>query len=175
MNPLIPFSIPVSGLRVGTYSYEFDVDRDFFACFENSQIEEGSIQVKLEFEKQAAMYVLNFQLTGVVSTICDRCLEPFQLPIEQEQGITVKFDEDERDEAEVVYISPETKVFNVARFVYEFAHLALPLMRTHDMADEECDPVMLDYLDSGVGSAEPDSDTTEAENPWDVLKKLKPE
>jgi uncharacterized protein len=173
MNPLIPFSIPVSGLRLGTYHYEFELDRDFFACFENSQIDECSIRVKLDFEKQTSMYVLDFQLEGTVQAVCDRCLEDFQLPIAQEQRLTIKFDEEERDEADVVYILPETKTLSVARFVYEFAHLALPLMRTHDAAGETCDPAMMNILENGVGSSDDAPPPPDGVNPWDVLKKLK--
>jgi uncharacterized metal-binding protein YceD (DUF177 family) len=103
-----------------------------------------------------------------VKAICDRCLEAFDLPIEDTQVLLVKFDEKEWEDAEVVYILKETPKLNVARYIYEFVSLAVPLTKTHDEAGEECDPEMLKFLTKQDEDA-PDEPPTSGPL-WDALK-----
>jgi uncharacterized metal-binding protein YceD (DUF177 family) len=70
------------------------------------------------------------------------------LPIEDRQALLVKFDDKESEEAEVVYILHSTQTLNVARYIYEFINLAVPMTKTHDDAGENCNPEMLRFLDN---------------------------
>jgi len=171
MKALEHFSIPVKGLGLGIHTYDFQLGDEYFTHFENSQITEGTIKVKTYFDKREDMYVFTFDWQGAVATTCDRCLGDLQLPIQGAEQLVVKFAEIEREEVDVVYIPMDTSHFNVARYVYEYVSLSLPLIKAHDNDDPDqpsCDPEMMDRLYGDGGNNE--EMTT---NPiWDVLKDL---
>lgn len=165
MDPLVPFSLPISGMRDGMHRFRFEIGKEFFSSFEGTVIPDGNLIVTLEFDKRPSLFLLDFFIQGTVRVECDRCLEPFDLPLESRQMLMVKFDEEAHDEAEVVYILRGTTEFNVASYIYEFIHLAVPMIKNHEMAGQQCDENIHKYLQPG----EPD----DSENPiWQELKKL---
>jgi DUF177 domain-containing protein len=166
MEALDHFTIPVAGLSDGLHEFNFSIGDDFFQCFEESPLECGQLEVNLRFDKEHSMYELAFDIKGTVVTTCDRCLEEFDFPIEDRQHLLVKFDEKEWEDADVVYIAPGTQKLNVAKYIYEFINLAVPMVKTHDKAAERCNPEMLKFLDSQEADGE-----QPASNPaWDALK-----
>lgn len=170
MDALIPYTLPVKGLGVGIHRYDFRIDHLFFEHFESSPIREAEIDLQLEFDKRIDMYVLDFSFSGTVRTECDRCLAPIDLPIADEQQLVVKLSHEPGDEeADLVYISPDTEQFNVARYIYEYVVLSLPMIKVYDCEDEDplpCDEEMLDRLEA-------DEHTDDSPNPiWDELRKL---
>ncbi len=173
MNPLVPFVIPIRGLYPGLHDYTFDIDASFFGQFENAPVQDGEVEVRLELIKQSDMYVLQFEFEGTVKTDCDRCLAPISLPIEGAERLLVKFSlEETSEEAEVIFIHPETPKLDVSKYVYEFICLAIPMIKTYDCQAEEekpCDEKMLGYLET-------QNEEEQEDNPiWDALKKLKEE
>ncbi|MBR9923215.1 MAG: DUF177 domain-containing protein [Bacteroidetes bacterium] len=173
MDPLISYSLPISGLRDGLHHFDFQIDDKFFEAYDASAIKHGDLKVDLTFDKNPSFFVLDIFITGTIEQDCDRCLEPFSLPIESDNSIKIKFDDNEREEADIVYISRDRKKLNVARFIYEFIHLSIPMSKTHDMADEDCDPEFLEYLDQADPAQEPASESEEKPSVWDALKNLK--
>lgn len=173
MDALIQYSIPVKGLHNGMHQFDFQIDRAFFQNFEASPIEDGRIDLVLYFDKRPDLLVLQFVFRGFVKTECDRCLAAIDLPLQGDQTLMVKYSmEEEPEEAEVVYISPETQVLNVAKYIYEFICLAMPLIKVYDCENDEnrvCNEEMLRYLNQ-----EPEAEEeAESGNPiWDELKKL---
>ncbi|MBI5917098.1 MAG: DUF177 domain-containing protein [Bacteroidetes bacterium] len=170
MDALAHFTIPVSGLNNGLHEYDFSIDRTFFECFPESLVEDGSVAVHFSFDKSPDLYVMTFEIEGTVKAICDRCLEAFDLPIEDTQVLLVKFDEKELEDAEINYILKETPKMNVARYIYEFINLAVPLTKTHDEAGEECDPGMLKFLTKEDEDAPKESPASGSI--WDALRGL---
>jgi len=148
MDSLIQFNIPVSGLRDKVHRFDFQLDKSFFQCFSESPIKDGNIEVQLEFDKRPDLYVLTFDIKGTVKAICDRCLEEFDLPLCANQSLLAKFDNSEHEEAEVIYILQGTKKLNVAKYIYEFVNLAMPIIKMHEKAGEECKKDMLKHLSS---------------------------
>lgn len=172
MKAHIPFSIPIKGLNSGIHPYHYQVDQAFFESFENSMIDEGKVDCKVDLDKRPDMLVIQFDLEGWAAAPCDRCLVPIQLPIHGTHQLLVKFSEEtDGDEGEVLYLHPESPTINLAKFIYEYICLSLPMIKVYDCDSEEdppCDFDMLSYL--GLD----DEDDTEEENPvWDALKGLK--
>ncbi|MEL7021681.1 MAG: hypothetical protein AAGK47_08735, partial [Bacteroidota bacterium] len=120
MKALEHFSIPVKGLGLGMHTYEFDLDSEFFAQFEQAQIKAATIRVKVYFDKREDMYVFTFDWEGTTDAVCDRCLTDIQLPLKGADQLVVKFAEEMREEVDVVYIPMDTSHFNVARYIYEY-------------------------------------------------------
>ena len=168
MEALAAFSLPIAGLRMGEHPFEFALDRAFFREFPDSPVSEAKVAAKVLVEKHPSMYVLRFDLLGDVRTECDRCLEPFDLPIDVEERLTLKFGTGESEDDDVEYIPRDASHYNVAQHLYEFTVLDIPVSKTHDDADQECDPEMLAQLDK---LSQPTDDGEPTESIWDALKK----
>lgn len=167
METFDQFTIPVAGLSDGLHEYDFQIGKAFFQQFEGSLVEDADIAVHFSFDKRSDLYVMSFEIDGTVKSICDRCLETFDLPVEDEQSLLVKFDETEWEDVDIVYIPHGTQQLNVARYIYEFINLAVPMTKTHDDAGESCDPEMLKYIEK-----EEDEQKADSASIWDSLKGL---
>lgn len=184
MDALIQFSIPVKGLRQGVYDYNFHIDRRFFECFEASPVENGNVDIRLRFDKQPGMFVLDMDIEGTVNTECDRCLAPIQLPIADQRNFVVKFStEEETDDEDVVYIHPDAQRFDLAPYIYEYLILAIPMVKTVDCENEPpegCDRELLERFVlreeelENIAEFEPEEEDTESEGEpdpiWAALK-----
>ncbi len=176
MDALIPYVIPVKGLRHGVHAFKFQIDDAFFKHFEESPVQQGQIEMTMTFDKRPDLIILEFDFEGTVKTECDRCLAPINLPIADTQRLMVKFSEEEEPEdAEVVYMHPEAQQLNVARYVYEFICLAIPMIRVYDCQndpDRPCNEDMLRYLDNAADTSE--EANRDEQNPFrEALKKWK--
>ncbi len=168
MEALKEFTIPIEGLGYGVHYFDFQIDKAFFDHFPTSPIKNGNFNLKLHFDKRPDMLVLTFEFKGAFKTDCERCLENINLPLKDSLQIVVKYSDETEEEAEIVYISTETKLLNVAKYAYESICLAIPLIKVCDEIDDPpCNQSMLDYLEN----VEEEPNT---ENPiWEALKKFK--
>lgn len=180
MEPLIEFSIPVRGLGLGLHQFDYQIDSAFFAHFEESPVKAGQFELRMYLDKRPDLMTLHVDYEGKAHTSCDRCLADIHLPVSGQGDLLFKFregsegEEDEQDE-DVVYLSPNTPKLNVARYLYEFIILGMPMIKVYDCEEEDprpCDQDMLKYLDhTSRTDDEPSDDDT---NPiWDALKDLK--
>ena len=175
MGNLKEFSLPIKGLKNGVHEYDFEIGNDFFKNFEGSPIEEGDFDVHLTFDKRDSFFELVFDIDGTIRTECDRCTAGISLPVSDSQYLTVKYSIEEREEdAEVVYILPDSSELNVAKYIYEFICLSIPFHKVYDCENDDpqpCDFDVLKLISGEVSSVE--EDTTEApvkKNPFDDLK-----
>lgn len=172
MNGLAGYTLPIGGMKQGIYDFDYQIDKSFFDCFEDSFIKEGNLQVKLELDKRSSLYVLDFKITGTVQTTCDRCLEEFSLDIESEEQLIVKFSTEATEEAEVIYLPMGTPELSVAQYIYEFIALAVPIRKVHpndESGNMTCNKIVLKYL---VKEEDIKDDNQTIENPiWGDLKK----
>ncbi len=169
MDPFLPYSIPIQGLKIGIHQYQYTLDNAFFRHFEGSPIEEGLVEVQLQLDKRSDMLLLDFRFDGYSNAECDRCTAAIRLPIHDERQLVVKYgDAEGEEEDEVVFISRDAPELNVARYLYEFAVLALPITNTYDCQNDPVPPCNFDvlkYLANDTGEQKP--------NPvWDALKGL---
>ncbi|MGE5424114.1 MAG: YceD family protein, partial [Syntrophothermus sp.] len=121
-------------------------------------------------EKQEKMLIFNFRLNGSVTVPCDRCNDPVTIPVEGQEDLIIKFGSDFLEESEVVQIIPEgVTQFDVAPYLYEYIHLAMPVRRIHPEGEDgssQCDPEVIKRLEGNEAPSEPDPR-------WEALKKLK--
>ena len=174
MNYLSQFTIPFSGLKEGKHLFDFSADHRFFAGFEESEIEKGSVNIQVELEKRTTYLRLKFMLQGEVELICDRCLETYSQPIESTNPMLVKFSETETDDGdEVIYIHPGAHQIDVAKLIYEFIVLSIPIRHVHPENEEGkslCDPEMLQKLDEYKATDLTEIDPIDPR--WNDLKKI---
>jgi uncharacterized metal-binding protein YceD (DUF177 family) len=174
MNYLSQYTLPFSGLSEGKHQFDFTADDRFFAEFENSEVENGELAVRIDLEKRSTYLKLVFSIKGSVKLICDRCLESFDFPVESERELLVKFSEKPvEDEAELIYLHPGEFQVEVAQFIYEFVILSLPIRRVHPDGEDGislCDPLMLKKLEELRYHG---NSTDEPQDPrWNDLKKI---
>ena len=175
MNWLSQYTIQFSGLSEGMHLFDFSADKRFFAEFEESEIEEGSVQIRVELEKRSTYLRLNFLVSGEVELICDRCLEKYMQLIENQYPMLVKFSDTETDDTdEVIYLHSGDYQVSVANLIYEFIVLSIPIRHVHP-DDEDgnslCDPEMLKKIDEykAIGS---DDNPDDIDPRWNDLRKI---
>jgi len=118
------------------------------------------------------MLVFQFDFEGSVTVDCDRCLEPFELPIEGQEKLFVKFGEEYAEESEDLIVIPFSEhQFNLAQLLYEYISLMIPFQRFHpedENGESTCNPDFLSKLNEFKSDPH-------AESMWDKLKGIKPE
>lgn len=169
MNAFVAYSIPIQGLKIGIHHFKFEIDSAFFSHFEESPVQNGAIHFDLQLDKRPDMFILDFGMKGTVKTECDRCTAVIDLPLEDERQLIVKYGEAEgEEEDEVVFIGKEASEFNVAKYLYEFTVLALPITNSYDCQSESNPPCNFEIL-KFLGS---ESDEPKPDSVWDALKGL---
>lgn len=180
------YKIDLKGIADAVVVREFDLDNQFFADVEASEVEGGQVHVILEIKKMTAgeAFELRFRLDGKVVVLCDRCLDEMELDVTSSDKVMVKLGSDYSDDGEWVVVPEEEGEVNVAWFMYEFVALALPMKRVH--AAGECNEAMAGKLsehlsiteDEDMAGMEMDEDedlesTSQTPDPrWNELKKI---
>ena len=175
MDRLLEYTIPFKGLSEGIHEFEFQPDKEFFEEFENSEIFDANATVRLDFIKRSSFMQMKFHLSGMVSIMCDRCLEAYDQLIENEFSLLMKFSEEvDENEEEIVFLHPTAHSVNVAQYVYEYIVLSLPLQKIHPNDEEgnsTCNVEMLNKLNEHLIEEEDDDDEP-VDSRWSELKKL---
>lgn len=164
------FNIPISGLEIGAHQYDFLIDGKFFEAFEESEINVCRVELRLELIRQTDMILLQFFLKGTVELACDRCLDPYEQPIETEEHVVLKFKSRTSDvkKDEDDYILPEQEEIDIRQYIYDFICLQIPYRKVHpedEDGNSQCDPEVLRKIEEL--SIKRDNDS-----PWDQLKDL---
>lgn len=169
------YNIAFKGLGIGKHDFEYQVDKRFFDYFDGGIAEDGDVNVKLELEKQSALMVLWFHVKGTVKIQCDRCLDIFDQPVKSQNKVFVKYGEGNFEEGDdVVWIGVDDTHINVAKLIYDFIILSIPIKHVHpDDANGNslCNPEMLKRL-KAMSVEEKSTDKPATDSRWDELKKL---
>ena len=155
---------------MGSHSYRFEINDDFFADKEYSEIQQGKVTVTLDVDRQERMMTLHFGIKGEVCVACDRCADEFDQPIEDERDYFIKFGDEEGEESDDVAIVPaDQSDFDVSSLVYEYIILAVPMHRVHP--EGECNPEVLALLTQTEAPIETEEETIDPR--WAALKDIK--
>ncbi len=178
MEALQSYKIGFTGLSNGKHMFSFDIGSAFFDCFEQSEIAQGKVLLDLNMEKEDNMLVFEFVFKGWVELFCDRCLENYREPVDQQHMIYVKFGEEYSEPGEEVVVIPHgDRYFDVSHYVYEFLHLGLPLRRIHSDKEDGtsgCDQDMLKRAEAlSPGNKQTDHNELPDGSPFEALKKLR--
>lgn len=174
MKSLKQYSIPFTGLKIGHYQFDYDLDRSFFDEFEYSLIKDGRLKVNLDLEKQETLMVLNLRVEGEIQLNCDKCLAGFPSQISASDRLIAKFSENEDlgDSEEVLIIKKNEVEIDISSFIYEVITLASPYVSVCDEPGKLsfCDQDMLNKLNEFLV----EQDKNEITDPrWDILKNIK--
>jgi uncharacterized protein len=165
------YTIPLSGLKDGRHTYDFEISNKFFELFVESLISQGKLHVVADLDKRPSHYDLIIRIEGSVRIECDRCLEMYNQPISCENRLLIKPGKHRDDsEPDMLTIPADEYELDISQYIYEFVHLAMPLKRIHPSdkkGNSACNPEMLQMLMKHVIDIEKKADPR-----WDELKKL---
>ena len=165
------YSVPLSGLKEGRHTFNFEIDKEFFEKVEESEVKEGSLFANIEMDKRSSHIDLIIRISGRVRICCDRCLEMFFHPVICENRLLINFGKSMDDiDTDILSVPIDEHELDLQQHIYEFILLALPIKRVHpddDNGNSTCDPLMLEKLEELIVDDENDSDPR-----WDELKKL---
>ena len=165
------FLIPVSGLALGSHTFEYEIDNDFFAGMDYSEVQQGKVSVKLDIDRQETMLTLHFDLQGSVRVPCDRCADEFDQPIESQQDFFLKLGTENAEESDdVAVVSPDLNEYDVRPLVYEYIILAIPMHRVHP--EGQCNPEVMAMLTTEE-RVEETKEENEIDPRWAALKNIK--
>lgn len=190
MGKFSAFKLPLKSLGVGTHTFEYHLDKQFFVNMESADVHDADLAVALTVVYNGDFYTLDFAITGEVVLICDRCLDDLHFPIDTHYHIVVKYGEDFCDDNDEVLEIPESDAFlNVAYMIYDTVVLAIPIKHVHPLGkcnrqmsallkkhrahandeDAELENELIDEIDNidAAQAAEQPSDPR-----WDALRKL---
>jgi len=140
MEKLSIYSLAYKGLKQGLHKLEFDLDKAFFDNFEHSAIHDSKIHVSIDLEVSNRLLDFTYHIQGFHTSECDRCLETIHPKVFGEYRYLVKIVDEKpehtEDEDDVAYITINEPVYNIAKDIYDFVHLSLPI---RNVCEEESD------------------------------------
>ena len=169
------YLIPLNSLKNGLQEYNFEVADTFFTYFEESYITKANVQVHLKLYKDQHLFNLHFKLNGNVAVQCDRCLDYFDLSIENEATLYIKYGDKNSDITDIddtMMIAQTENDINIAPHIYQYVHLSLPVQHVHPndaKGKSTCNKEMLKILNKYTSKKEENS----VDPRWEELKKIK--
>ena len=180
MNALREYDINIVGLENKRYEYDFSSGDNFFVALEQELIRRGSVQTHVLLDKSETMIRLDFHIVGSVGQICDRSLDEYDESVDTQQMMLLKFgDHNEELSDEIELIERNTATVNVARYIFEFISLSLPMKRLHprfraeEEQENENDESGVKLIYSSGPATDDESDGQPTMDPrWAALRRL---
>ena len=167
------YQVRYSGLSEGTHEYDYHLSGDFFRLFDESDVLEGDLNVKITIKKDSdRLLELYFDIQGWVQIQCDRCLDYFNHPVQISEILFIKLGKEYSEESEDVIVWPENNPYiDLAPHIHDYIELSLPYQRIHPLdenGNSTCNMQMIEKLNEYLIIEEkPETDPR-----WDQLRKL---
>lgn len=176
MGYLKTFSIPLQGLIEGQVRrISFQVNDKFLSYFPEALYEIADVKADVSVVKTDDFIILEFNLKGTVNVQCDMCLDFFDKEIFITRHLYLTTNPGTGDESrDVVLIGIDENHVNVAHYLYEFLHLAVPIKNMHpqdEQGNSTCNPEMLRIIREHKESRKKKED--EIDPRWAKLQELK--
>lgn len=169
------YDIKFVNLKFGKYNYHYKINSDFFKKFENSLINEAEATINLTLDKQSeSLFLLNFELSGLITFTCDRCLKDINYPFYTNHKMILKVTNQLSEEKDdnVINVLPHYYKINIAEHIYEFIIMQVPLRKTCELVDNhECEKLIINTID--VLAVNNKRGKIKIDPRWESLKKLK--
>ncbi len=146
------YTIDLKHLPIGTHSFDFRLNNDFFSSLEKTEILSGAVDCKVTLNLREEDYQLNIAVHGTVFVVCDRCLDPMPFDIDDEQKI---FSEEEEAGGQLPTANSQ---LDLSWLAYEIASINIPLVHCHQPGEcnKQMELLLQDHL---CDEPEPESDT----------------
>lgn len=160
------YTISFSGLSIGEYEFDFEVDNTLFEEYENEDILGADVSLNVLLKKEERMMSFDFSFEGVLNVLCDRCLDPLNIDVRGVNTLFVKFgEENKEDDDDVIIISNKENKIDLSQYIYEYILMQKPMRCVHK--EGECNKDMLDRIDNIENNKE------SIDPRWESLKDIK--
>lgn len=170
LKKLNEYIIPFKGLKDGEHEFDYVLNKSFLKNFEDSDIKDVNIIVKVKMVKNNRLLEFSFYLKGNANVECDRCLDEFAIPIDYQTKIIVKSENIEDTNDDVIYLSPSENEIDISQIIYENIVFSIPQKRVHPNKNgkSQCNKEMLKKLNKYL--IENSSENTDPR--WNELNKM---
>ena len=141
--------IDLKRLPIGTHSFDITLDDAFFSELEKTEILSGNVAARVTLNLREEDYSLNIAVHGTVFVVCDRCLDPMPLEINDEQEI---WSDEEMDNDQPSITNDH---LDLSWLAYEIVSINIPIVHSHQAG--ECNKQMELLLHDHL-CAEPEPD-----------------
>jgi uncharacterized metal-binding protein YceD (DUF177 family) len=142
--------IPFKGLKDGWHNFIYKIDNKFFELLEYSELKIGDLSLQINLNKNSNFLLFEYSIIGKISITCDRCLDYFDMKIENSGKFYIKFSkETEENDEGYLTISPNEDSVDITHYIYESIVLNLPGQRVHPLSingKSTCNKEMLKKL-----------------------------
>jgi uncharacterized metal-binding protein YceD (DUF177 family) len=160
------YIIPFIGLKLGFHEFEFQIQDAFFEDRQYSSIHSGTANVRLVLEKKETMMIGEFEIKGSVSTDCDRCNDPIEVPIKGSFKLIFTFGNEPSEDESIIVMHPDDYELELKDHLYELLIVSLPTRLIHPKG--ECNEEMIELLSKYTVQQEPSgSEDDDDEDDWD--------
>ena len=171
MCGLESMKVDLKGLKDEVTTLEFNLDDTYFQALDGADVKQGSLHVSVSIRKATGFFEFQFHTAGVVTVICDRCLDEMEQPVETDNRLIVKLGSDYSEEDDLVVVPENEGILDMTWFIYEFVALVIPIRHVH--APGKCNPAMTKALEELSADRSSDEESTQpTDSRWDKLKTL---
>jgi len=101
VTKLKQYIIYFTGLKEGRHDYHFEIDKSLFLEFGEDEITDAEVVIDVVLIKKSNHLAFSFEINGMVTAFCDRCLGSLNLEINDSQNLYVNFGETTSDVTDV--------------------------------------------------------------------------
>ena len=170
------YLIQFASLPLGLHNFEFHITDSFFQPFKASLINKADVQVKVTLEKGNNNLQLLFDFKGLIHVTCVRCLDEFDIELNEKRHLLVRQIEEVNEEAEeeedIISIPLTTNEIDLVPHIYDYLNLMVPLSPTHpdkQNGSSGCNQESLKEMKQHLI----DKNADQTDPRWEILKKLK--
>ena len=171
MKSLSPYLIKFSGLKEGIHLFNYELGNKFFKNFDYYDFLDAKLFAKLELEKQSTLLNLKISFNGEIEVQCDVSMESFNLDLETEHAVVVKFKDDIiSTDDKVIFMPAGSHSIDVSHLIYESIILAVPQKKVHPGVENGS---LKSEIVEKLEALKPKKNFKEKTDPrWDKLKDL---
>ena len=171
MKSLSPYLIKFSGLKEGIHLFNYELGNKFFKNFDYYDFLDAKLFAKLELDKQSTLLNLKFSFNGEIEVQCDVSMESFNLDLETEHAVVVKFKDDIiSTDDKVIFMPAGSHSIDVSHLIYESIILAVPQKKVHPGIENGS---LKSEIVEKLEALKPKKNFKEKTDPrWDKLKDL---
>ena len=163
--------IKFSGLKEGIHLFNYELGNKFFRNFDYYDFLDAKLFAKLELEKQSTLLNLKFSFSGKIEVQCDVSMESFNLELETDHAVVVKFKDDIiSTDDKVIFMPAGSHSIDVSHLIYESIILAVPQKKVHPGIENGS---LKSEIVEKLEALKPKKNFKEKTDPrWDKLKDL---
>ena len=158
-------------MKEGIHLFNYELGNKFFRNFDYYDFLDAKLFAKLELEKQSTLLNLKFSFNGEIEVQCDVSMESFNLNLETEHAVVVKFKDDIiSTDDKVIFMPAGSHSIDVSHLIYESIILAVPQKKVHPGIENGS---LKSEIVEKLEALKPKKNFKEKTDPrWDKLKDL---